>query len=223
MEQLNLEPQEAWSRLRKNYIFRLERHNDAEGALIRLLLLMEEAAGNENSPDWELMLRSWKTVEYFLQQNVLPFLRPLSGALLGTFADEHFLKGERVWLEADKAVRKLAELTSDLYSLRTKKRTAKESVSAWSNFALQLDELRRTVLLSGETEREAATLASFISACPTFLARTLQKCIYEARYVPVDISVNFGAGYEVAVFCHEELVHNVITELIDNVASAPRS
>ena len=219
VEQLNLEPHEAWSRLRQHYIFKLERHADAEGALIRMLLLMEEPIGEGSSPDWELMLRSWKTVETFLQQHVLPFLRPLSGVLLGAFAEEHFLQRERAWLEADGAVRKLTELASGLYDLRIAGRTANEFASAWNSFAIQLDELRRTVLLSGEEGREPATLASFISACPTLLLQTLRECVDEARYMPVDISANLNDDFEVKVFCHEELVRNTIMQLIDNVVT----
>jgi signal transduction histidine kinase len=184
-----------------------------------MLLLMEEPIGEGSSPDWELMLRSWKTVETFLQQHVLPFLRPLSGVLLGAFAEEHLLQRDRAWLEADGAIRKLTELASDLFDLRVTGRRASEFASAWNNLAIQLDELRRTVLLSGEEGREPATLASFISACPTLLLQTLRECLDEARYMPVEISVNLDDDYEVKVFCHEELVRNIIMQLIDNVVT----
>ena len=216
---LNLSPHEAWSRLREHYIFKLERHHDAEGALIRLLLLMEEPVEEGVLPDWDLMLRSWKTVETFLQQHVLPFLSPLSGILQGAFAEEHFLQRERAWMEADGAVRKLTELASCLYDLRITERTGSEFAAAWNNLAIQLDELRRTVLLSGEDKQEPATLASFINACPTPLLKTLSKCMEEAPRELVEISANLGDHSEMKVFCHEELIHNAIMQLIDNVVT----
>ncbi len=220
VEQSDLEPQEAWSRLRQYYIHKLENHADAEEALIRILLQLGEMQAQYNPPDWDLMWRDWRTVESFVQQQVVPFLEPLSDVLLGEFAANYFGERQREWLQADGAVRKLTHLVSTMRSWHTTDRTANELATAWANVADQLEELRLTII-SGEEEPRLATLAFFVSACPTPLVQTLRGCIAEAeaRHMPVYITVSLDGIDEVRVFCHETLLRNAIMQLIDNVAT----
>ncbi|GII24366.1 hypothetical protein [Planosporangium mesophilum] len=222
VEQETLDAQQAWARLREHYIDMLRHHPDAEAAMIRLLLQMEEPLTRDSGPDeWAVMWRSWLSIEAFLQVHVLPFLPPLSGPLLGTFAEEHFGPAERVWLLADEAARKLTELASALQELHALDLPPQELDMAWSNVAGQLDELRRNVLSVDGDAFRPATLAAFISACPAPLHKTLVRCRDEAHglELPVDITIEPEHGDEVEVFCHEELLGNAVMQLIDNVVT----
>ncbi len=216
-------PRQAWRTLREHYLDRLRRHSDAESAMTRLLLLLEDL-DHMDDDFWAVVQRSWNTVESFLYTYLLPFLTPLSSVLSGPFAEEHFDTDKRRCLESlssHGSVRYLTQLDNELLELREFRTHGTELARA--ELVEKVRVLYRTVLTAGPgpTGREEESLAVFLGRCPTFLHQTLRACVNDPATARLPLRVRVVAdGPDVAVFCPDELLSNALTHLLENAGSA---
>jgi hypothetical protein len=216
---------EAWRALREQYLYRLRQHSDAESAMTKLRMQLDDLAFRNriDNQGWDLVRSSWIKVQKFLSDYLLQYLPPLAGVLSGAFAEEHFKSDELRCVEclssAESSERYLTALDARLLEL--KKVPARGDEVMLAELAKKFEILHRTVLATGAGDG-MARLAHFIDACPTLLQKILRDCAAEPkiRRLPLHAQLVRARKDDIAVFCPKELLDNVVIHILENAGGA---
>ena len=227
----SLDARAAWVALVEHrYLDQLNDHSAAEAAIVRLLWQMETPPASQDDLDHAVvgaMWRSWRAIEAFLHNHVLPFLPPLRNILLGPFVQEHLLPAERARLERlllSDGAGEVAQLGSRLRELLHRRTLDMGWLAQWNEVAVDLQWLQQVVVSAGDPPVEPADLAMLLRACPASVTDVLTRTVKEAaaRNWPVQIELPatlITEPVDLRVFCPQDLLADATQQVVRNAAT----
>jgi hypothetical protein len=229
-------PMQAWAALIDGYRRSLKTHEVGE-AMTRILMgvngvFMWTAPLDANRR--RDLVSDWRICEGFLAGKVLPYLESLKPILTGPAAEHLSALDDRQRLaeltDPSQARQLLADIGEQLIEVvRWTGERDKRWTQRWEQLSYELEWLYKTFLspgASGEatqsTDVRRAILLGLLDSCPADLGRAIDTAIQWAQqeglqYVPTT-APSLDRWRAVRVFCHQSLLNDTISHLIENAA-----
>jgi hypothetical protein len=219
-------PMDSWAFLRDCYVAELFRHTKAETAAINLLVLFDSPPVGPEVLDeftWDTARRLWQQISSFISIRVVPALPQLQDVLAAPFA-QRYLAGQPT--DPAGVTDGLRETEALIHRLRGEKANSAVFRNAWRELNIWIARWYSSFLAPGTRAAPEAMLARLVDPCPSNFGAVLDACVPE-QPGQVRLEGRFRNGtdqLDVNVFCHRDLLREVIHPMLDAASgrSGPR-